>query len=116
MPHLGVGEVITLLGTMTVLSPVWIVHLIVRHREKLEAMKLKQDSAPVILQQMEALRQEMASLRETTTRFDMSFDAALNRVEQRLNTLEDTTQATPTQYARQYNTEDTPAETVLRRR
>lgn len=35
-----------------------------------------------------ALRKEMAELRDTTTRFDVSFDAAITRLEQRMDRAE----------------------------
>ncbi len=35
-----------------------------------------------------ALRREVQSLRDTTTKFDMSFDAALERLEQRVDRME----------------------------
>lgn len=41
--------------------------------------------SPNIAVEIAALRQEVAALRETTTRFDMSFDAALTRLEQRVD-------------------------------
>ena len=36
------------------------------------------------LSAVEALRQEVAGLRDTTTRYDMSFDTALQRLESRI--------------------------------
>jgi TolA-binding protein len=41
-------------------------------------------------QQIGALREDLAQLRETSTRFDISVDAALERVEQRLDHVEQT--------------------------
>ncbi|GAB4462664.1 MAG: hypothetical protein OHK0029_29900 [Armatimonadaceae bacterium] len=38
-----------------------------------------------IRQELQAIRQEMAELRDTSTRFDMSFDAAISRLEQRMD-------------------------------
>lgn len=40
------------------------------------------------LQALQELRREVQDLRETTTRFDMSFDAALTRLEQRVDRVE----------------------------
>lgn len=39
--------------------------------------------------QLMAMREDIASLRDTTTRFDMSFDAAVSRLEQRVDRLEE---------------------------
>ena len=38
--------------------------------------------------ELTALRNEVASLRDTTTRFDMSFDAAITRLEDRVDRVE----------------------------
>jgi hypothetical protein len=40
------------------------------------------------LQAVEALRRDVAALRETTTNFDMSFDAALTRLEGRVDRMD----------------------------
>jgi hypothetical protein len=47
-----------------------------------------------VLKEVKAMRAEMAELRDTTTKFDMSFDAAITRLEQRVDRLEDVN-ATP---------------------
>lgn len=38
--------------------------------------------------QMAAVQEELKALRETTTRFDVSFDAALTRLEERVQSME----------------------------
>lgn len=73
---------------LTVLSPVMIVRLILKHREKMTALKYHQGVAPSIAEEVTALRQEVAALRETTTKCDMTFDSAIDRLEQRLENLE----------------------------
>jgi hypothetical protein len=78
-------------GTGFLLTPVFIVRMVLKHREKIEAMKYPKPGAPgspAVMDAIAELRQEMAQLRDTTTKFDMSFDAALARVEDRLETLE----------------------------
>jgi hypothetical protein len=45
----------------------------------------KSDASLALLQEM---RREITTLRETTTRFDISFDAAITRLEQRMNYVE----------------------------
>ena len=78
-------------GTGFLMTPVFIVRMVLKHREKLEAMKYPKPGppgSPVVMDALDELRREMAMLRDTTTKFDMSFDAALARVEDRLNTLE----------------------------
>ena len=75
-------------GTTVMLTPVFITRLIIKHREKLAELKNKQDGSPGLVEAVTELRRELSALRETTTRFDMSFDAALSRVENRLHSVE----------------------------
>ena len=73
---------------MVLMTPVLIVRMILKHREKLTAMRYRQEGAPGLIEEVSALRQELAQLRETTGKFDMSFDAALERLEERVVSLE----------------------------
>ena len=41
-----------------------------------------------VIGRLDQLQQEIAALRDTTTQFDMSFDAALDRLERRLDRVE----------------------------
>ena len=75
-------------GGAVLLSPVFITRMILAHREKVLGLKNRQEGAPGLVSEVEALRREIAALRETTTHFDMSFDAALHRVEERLSSVE----------------------------
>jgi len=86
-------------GGTFLLSPVMIVRTVLNHREKMAALRNRQEGAPGVVEEMAALRRDMAALRETTTRFDMSFDAALSRVEDRLGTLEQTESGQTAAYA-----------------
>jgi polyhydroxyalkanoate synthesis regulator phasin len=70
------------------MAPVMIVRMILKHREKLIAMQHRQEGAPGLVEEVAALRREVAALRETTTKFDVSFDAAVCRLEERVQTLE----------------------------
>lgn len=64
--------------------------------KRIRAEKASGKSA-VSEQVIEELRQEIVALRETTTRFDISFDAAITRLEQRMNRVEEQTgQSEPT--------------------
>ena len=77
-------------GTTSVLMmPVFIVRQVLKHREKLAALKNKVDGSPALAAEIAALRREMTELRETSTRFDMSFDAALSQIENRLHRVEE---------------------------
>jgi hypothetical protein len=82
------------------ISAIWRSHL-----HKMAELKAKQGSqlSPNVQAELSALRAEVAELRETTTRFDMSFDAALTRLEDRVDKTE---QVLPVVQTRA--TEDTP--------
>ena len=43
---------------------------------------------------LEELRREVQALRETTTKFDMAFDASLSRLEERVDRIEERSAAT----------------------
>ncbi len=78
-------------GTGIMMSPVFIVRMVLKHREKLAQLQNKSvGGSPALVEEVAALRHEMEALRETTTRFDMSFDAALSQVENRLHSVEKT--------------------------
>src|SRR5204862_3099875 len=60
------------------------------HRRKMEELRIKQRSEidGDTKEAIEALRKEMAALRDTTTQYDVSFDTALSRIESRVAHLE----------------------------
>lgn len=68
--------------------PVWLTMVIVRHRERMRQMEHHQQGSPGLVEEVQALRRELTQLRETTTRFDMSFDATLDRLERRMENSE----------------------------
>jgi hypothetical protein len=65
-----------------------------RTRLKMAELKAKQSSEgaqkemAVLREEMAALKQQVASLRDTTTDYDLSFDTALQNMEQRVGRLE----------------------------
>jgi len=81
---------LTVLGSIgtVVLSPVLILRIVLAHREKLIALKNRQEGAPGLVEEVRALRGELAALRDTTTRCDMTFDAAIDRLESRMERME----------------------------
>jgi hypothetical protein len=93
---MGPGEFLAIMagilgGTAFMMTPVFIVRMVLKHREKMEAIRHPRPpgSGNAATQEVIAeLRREMAMLRDTTTKFDMSFDAALARVENRLDVIE----------------------------
>ena len=61
-----------------------------KHQRQVMDMKLRMSYTGdhQVIAELQALRQQMAELRDTTTRYDMSFDAALQRVESRVGGVE----------------------------
>jgi len=94
-PELIVATILAGSG-MILMTPVLIVRMILKHREKLHAMRYRQEGAPGLIEEITALREEVSQLRETTGKFDMSFDAALERLNERVGTLEAARRAAPT--------------------
>lgn len=84
------GEtLVALAGTIAVFSiPISIIWT--QHRRKMLELQLRLQgqSDPNTLAAVEALRQEMRQLRDTTMQYDLSFDTALQRLEGRLDGLE----------------------------
>lgn len=95
------GEMIPVIAILAVfgipLSAIWTHHL----RQMAELKVKKGETAGTGVQaELAALRAEVAELRDTTTRFDMSFDAGLARLEQRVDRVEEGRAATTsTSYA-----------------
>jgi ribosomal protein L16 Arg81 hydroxylase len=88
---MGFGEtLVAIVGTLMVfgipISAIWTSHF-----RKLAEIKARQqgDISAETRAQLAAMREEMAALRDTTTKFDMSFDAALSRLEQRVDRIEE---------------------------
>jgi hypothetical protein len=60
------------------------------HKRKMLEMRLKREALVnhQFQAQLDALRVEVQSLRDTATQYDMSFDTALQRIDRRVMTLE----------------------------
>jgi hypothetical protein len=65
--------------------PVW-----TSHQRKMMELRLKAGSQTDanLLAELQAMKAQIAELRDTTTRYDMSFDSALQRIESRAGHLE----------------------------
>lgn len=83
-------EELTGLAVITFLFGGPVIAIILNHYRKLAEMKLKaQERANEdVLNELRALKNQMADLRDTTTKYDLSFDAALQRIESRVGSLE----------------------------
>ena len=60
------------------------------HQRKMMEMKLRMggEGRQVVSGELQEIKQQLAELRDTTTRYDLSFDAALQRIESRVGHLE----------------------------
>lgn len=70
--------------------------IITSHQRKMAEIKARAGTAMdggsvlnEIKSEMQALRREVTTLRDTTTTFDMSFDAAISRLEHRVDRVEE---------------------------
>jgi len=90
-----------------------------KHLEKMAEIRSRrvEKVEPSVLGELEALRAEVAKLRDTSTRFDMSFDAAITALEKRMVRVETqdvpTAVVTPTPSANGYSTPDVSAQQVV---
>ncbi len=75
------------LGIMALVFSVPLAAILTEHRRKLYEIKLRTQGAGG--QQYEQLKKELSELRATATEFDLSFDTALQRLEQRIERLEE---------------------------
>ncbi len=71
---------------------------ILHHRLKMAEIRVKgvQSNDASVQAAIEELRSEVRQLRDTTMRYDMSFDAALTRMEERVDRIETRTTYTTT--------------------
>ncbi len=82
------GEIIGLVAVVlifgTVLVAVWGEH----QRKMIEARARAGNQDSAMLSELQRLRHEVEQLRDTTTKYDMSFDTALQRIESRVSNVE----------------------------
>lgn len=88
-------EVITVAiccGAMIVLAVLMIpiMGIMTYHKRKMEEIRLRQKSglADETRAAIESVRREVEALRDTSTQYDVSFDAALHRIESRVGNME----------------------------
>lgn len=69
-----------------------IVALALNYMKQMERLKRQPGSSDSrVMEAVEALRKEVADLRDTSTRYDVSFDTALQRMESRIGAVENRT-------------------------
>ena len=65
------------------------------HVQKMAKIKAESGGGGELTDTLESIRREIAELRDTTTRYDMSFDSALQRLEGRVGNLEQASRQIP---------------------
>ena len=67
--------------------------ILARHRERIEEIRARQGNTKTAVDEslraeVAALKEQMMALRDTTTKFDLSFDSALDGMEERMKRME----------------------------
>lgn len=93
MGSLDIGNLVVLAAVVFIFGVALIVPVLAmtqKHRREMAMLELEKQrkSNEEILKQIEALRQEIAELRQTTTQFDMSLQANLENLLERVRALE----------------------------
>lgn len=88
-----VMDVIALVAVIGIFGPgllIPITAMVIKHRKEMMKMELEQRrlSNQEVFKQLEALREEIAQLRETSTQYDMSLQANLENLQERVRYLE----------------------------
>ena len=88
---MGFGEtLVSMFGVMFVFgAPVVLVRTILAHKQKMRELEVRgiNGSDSSLRAEIEAMRHEMRSLRDTTTQYDLSFDTALQNMEKKVEIL-----------------------------
>jgi sensor histidine kinase regulating citrate/malate metabolism len=87
MDIVGLALIVCLFGPMLFMS---ITAMVLKHRKEMLQMELERRrlSNQEVVAQIEALRQELAQLRDTSTQYDMSLQANLEALQERVRMLE----------------------------
>ena len=83
------GELIGLVAVVMIFG-IPISAIVTSHFRELARMKMNRDNQQdqAVLNELQAVKQQIEQLRDTTTQYDMSFDTALQRLESRMTHLE----------------------------
>jgi len=90
-------DIVALAAIMFIFGPalfVPITAMVLKHRKEMLQMELEKRrlSNQEVAKQIEALRAEIAQLRETSTQYDLSLQANLENLQERVRTLEEQAQ------------------------
>ena len=107
---MGGGELVGAISVICIFG--WIpLKVVLGHISKMAELKAKAGTGGEnVARHLAEMQNELKALRETTTRFDVSFDAALTRLEERVGSME--TERIRTDYA----TAESPEQSALRMR
>lgn len=87
------GQIALMIPIFALCIPLFAIHA--KHKERLEEIKSRgrsnqSNAADESLRaEMQQLKDQVMALRETTTKFDLSFDAALDGIEERVKRVEE---------------------------
>ena len=81
-------EIVQLIGALCLFG--WVpIMVYFKHKIRLEEIKAQRRGSDVsTLEALRELRREVQALRDTSTKFDVAFDAALSRLEERVERVE----------------------------
>ena len=82
-------ELIALVVVIGIFGTPVIAVLASHFRQMAEIKSRSPQGNPTVIADLEEIKQQMAALRDTTTRYDMSFDTALQRLESRMSNMEE---------------------------
>lgn len=90
----NIKDIIALVGVFGVpiaILTIPVVAILTKHQQRLAEIKANgvRGTDDALRQEVENLRAEFAALRDTTTRFNLSFDTQLTRVEERVDKMQD---------------------------
>jgi uncharacterized protein YukE len=82
------GELIAIVAILCVFG-IPIIAILSEHKRKMAEMGMGQGGAnATVLNELKDMKRQIEELRDTTTRYDISFDSALQRMESRMNHME----------------------------
>lgn len=87
------GEIAVFIPIIALCIP--IVAIWVKHKERMEEIRARQGTTNTVAvdeslrAEVQQLKDQMMALRDTTTKFDLSFDGALDTMEERMKRLEE---------------------------
>ena len=84
------GEFIGLIAVVCIFGVIPISGIWTSHRRKVLELqlRLRNEGSSSVHAEIEALQREVRALRDTTMQYDLSFDTALQRMEQRMESME----------------------------